>query len=99
MHSDSCVTVIRVLRTLETLMNQHCKNAKIVYNFLTKSKTVKDIIFLPDKKNKNHKLWKKYFSLSNGLITFSIVKKNKISNFLDNLQLFKIGLVGVVSRV
>jgi len=90
-HSDSCVTVIRGLRTLETRMNQHSKNAKIVYNFLTKSKTVKDIIFLPDKKNKNHKLWKKYFSLSNGLITFSIVNKNKISNFLDNLQLFKIG--------
>ena len=90
-HSDSCVTVIRGLRTLETRINQHSKNAKIVYNFLTKSKTVKDIIFLPDKKNKNHKLWKKYFSLSNGLITFSILKKNKISNFLDNLQLFKIG--------
>jgi len=90
-HSDSCVTAIRGLRTLETRMNQHSKNAQVVYNFLNKSKIVKDIIFLPDKKNKNHKLWKKYFSLSNGLITFSIVKKKNISYFLDNLQLFKIG--------
>ena len=46
---------------------------------------------MPDKKNKNHKLWKKYFSLSNGLITFSILKKKDISFFLDNLKLFKIG--------
>ena len=90
-HSDSCVTAIRGLRTLETRMNQHSKNAKVVYNFLNKNKIVKDIIFLPDKKNKNHKLWKKYFSLSNGLITFSILKKKDISFFLDNLKLFKIG--------
>ena len=90
-HSDSCVTAIRGLRTLETRMNQHSKNARVVYNFLNKNKIVKDIIFLPDKKNKNHELWKKYFSLSNGLITFSIFKKNDISDFLDNLKLFKIG--------
>ena len=90
-HSDSCVTAIRGLRTLETRMNQHSKNAQVVFNFLNKSKIVKDIIFLPDKKNKNHKLWQKYFSLSNGLITFSILKKKNISYFLDNLQLFKIG--------
>ena len=38
-----------------------------------------------------YKLWKKYFCLSNGLITFSILKKNNISDFLDNLQIFKIG--------
>ena len=90
-HSESCVTAIRGLRTLETRINQHSKNAQVIYNFLNKSKIVKDIIFLPDKKNKNHKLWKKYFSLSNGLITFSIVKKKDISYFLDNLRLFKIG--------
>ena len=80
-HSDSCVTAIRGLRTLETRMNQHSKNAKVVYNFLNKNKIVKDIIFLPDKKNKNHKLWKKYFSLSNGLITFSILKKKRYKFF------------------
>ena len=90
-HSDSCVTAIRGLKTLETRMSQHSKNAQVIYNFLNKSKIVKDIIFLPDKKNKSHKLWKKYFSLSNGLITFSILKKKNISYFLDNLQLFKIG--------
>jgi cystathionine beta-lyase len=90
-HSESCVTAIRGLRTLETRMNQHSKNAKLIYNFLNKSKIVRDIIFLPDKKNKNHKLWKKYFCLSNGLITFSILKKNNISDFLDNLKIFKIG--------
>ena len=72
-------------------MSQHSKNAQVIYNFLNKIKIVKDIIFLPDKKNKSHKLWKKYFSLSNGLITFSILKKKNISYFLDNLQLFKIG--------
>ena len=41
--------------------------------------------------NKNHKLWKKYHSLSNGLITFSLKNNAPIEKFIDNLKLFKIG--------
>ena len=48
-------------------------------------------MYLPDKGNKNYELWKKYYSLSNGLITFSIIKKGLIEKFIDNLEIFKIG--------
>ena len=41
--------------------------------------------------NKNYELWKKYYSLSNGLITFSIIKKGLVEKFIDNLKIFKIG--------
>ena len=41
--------------------------------------------------NKFHKLWKKYFNLHNGLITFSLKKKKNIKKFVDSLKLFKIG--------
>ena len=40
-------------------------------------KIVKNIKYLPDQENKNHKLWKKYHSINNGLITFAIKKKGK----------------------
>ena len=46
---------------------------------------------MPDKKNKYHRLWKKYYSLNNGLITFSLKKINKCEKFIDNLNLFKLG--------
>ena len=36
-------------------------------------------------------LWKKYYSISNGLITFSIIRKKLINKFVDKLRLFKIG--------
>ena len=35
--------------------------------------------------------WKKYHSTCNGLITFSIKKKKNIRNFINKLDLFKIG--------
>ena len=35
--------------------------------------------------NKNHKLWKKYHSLSNGLITFSLKNNAPVEKFIDNL--------------
>ena len=58
---------------------------------VTLSQSINEIYFLPDKKNIYHKLWKKYFKLGNGLITFSIKKFNNIESFIDNLTFFKIG--------
>ena len=36
-------------------------------------------------------MWKKYFTKSNGLISFAIRRYKKIEFFIDNLKLFKIG--------
>ena len=61
---------------------------KKIFDYLNSKNSVEQIIYLPDPKNKNHKLWKKYHNKSNGLITFSL-KKKKIEYFLDKLSLFK----------
>ena len=88
---ESCFVAIRGMRTLKIRLKNHQENALKVFQFLKKKKTVKNIYFLPDKDNKYHKLWKKYFKSANGLITFSIEKKRNISLFIDSLKLLKIG--------
>ena len=79
------------LKTLEVRMSKHSDNAKKIFDYLNSKNSVEQIIYLPDPKNKNHDLWKKYHKISNGLITFSLKKKAKIELFLDKLSLFKIG--------
>ncbi len=88
---ESCYVAIRGMRTLKIRLKNHQENALKVFQFLKEKKTVKNIYFLPDKDNKYHKLWKKYFKSANGLITFSIKKKKNISLFIDSLKLLKIG--------
>lgn len=88
---ESCYIAIRGMRTLRVRLRNHQENALKVFKFLKKNKTVKNIFFLPDIDNQYHKLWRKYFSSANGLITFSIIKKNTIESFVDSLELLKIG--------
>ena len=88
---DSCFYALRGLKTLKVRLDQHQKNAENVYNFLKQEKIVDKIFYLPDQSNIYHKLWKKYHSLNNGLITFSLKKKGDQQKFLDGLNYFKIG--------
>ena len=89
--SESCYSAFNGLRTLKIRIENHSKNASEIFNFLKSKKIVSNINYLPDKGNKNYELWKKYYSLSNGLITFSIIKKGLVEKFIDNLEIFKIG--------
>ena len=89
--SQSCFDATKGVRTIKIRLEKHHKNADKVFNFLKSRKIVKQILFLPDRKNKNHMNWKKYHSTCNGLITFSIKKKKNIRNFINKLDLFKIG--------
>ena len=88
---ESCFDAVKGLKTLPTRMRQHQLNSEFIYKFLKKLKTVDSLIYLPDKNNKYYKLWRKYHSLNNGLITFSLIKKNKIEKFVNNLKFFKLG--------
>ena len=89
--SESCYSAFNGLRTLKIRIENHGKNASEIFNFLKSKKIVSNIMYLPDKGNENYELWKKYYSLSNGLITFSIIKKGLVEKFIDNLKIFKIG--------
>ena len=63
-------------------MDTHSKNAFEIFKILNSHEIVKDIKYLPDEKNTNNRLWKKYHKINNGLITFSLKKK-------ENRELFK----------
>ncbi len=89
--TESCSLALRGLRTLDIRLNRHEENAKQIFKYLKKKKIVHKILFLPDRSNPNHKMWKKYFTRSNGLISFAMKKTKKIEFFIDNLELFKIG--------
>ncbi len=89
--SESCFDATKGVRTIKNRLETHNKNAEKVFDFLKSKKIIKQILYLPDRNNKNHKNWKKYHSLGNGLITFSIKNKKNIRNFINKLNLFKIG--------
>ena len=89
--SENCQLAIRGLRTLDSRLKEHQKNALEIFLHLQTKKCIKKILYLPDKNNKYFGLWKKYFHCSNGLITFAIEKKGSIEKFLDPLHFFKIG--------
>ncbi len=89
--AESCSYAMRGLKTLFLRLKKHESNAMVIFKYLQKKDSVKKIFFLPDKNNPNHERWKKYFNNSNGLITFAIKRNGNIENFLDSLNLFKIG--------
>ena len=89
--SESCFSAYKGLKTLGIRMDTHSKNAFEIFKILNSHEIVKDIKYLPDEKNTNNRLWKKYHKINNGLITFSLKKKGKIENFLNALNFFKIG--------
>lgn len=90
-HPESCNTAMRGLKTLNSRMEVHYKNAHKICQFLQKKRVVQKVYFPPNIKDNQHKLWKKYFSSGNGLLSFSILNNNNIRKFLNNLNLFKIG--------
>ena len=93
MSADEAYLIIRGLRTLDTRLNQHYENTKIVINFLKKQKKIKEILYPYKSSTKNYKLWKKYYSGATGLLSIVIKskKKSSIIKFVNSLELFGIG--------
>ena len=93
MSADEAYLIIRGLRTLDVRLKKHSENAKTVINFLKKQKKIKEILYPYKPSSKNYKLWKKYYSGSNGLFSIVIKSTNKSSvfKFVNSLELFGIG--------
>jgi cystathionine beta-lyase len=93
MSSDEAYLIIRGLRTLDVRLKQHYENTKIIINFLKKQKKIKEILYPHNPSSKNYKLWKKYYSGANGLLSIVIKSKKKstVIKFINSLQLFGIG--------
>ena len=93
MSADEAYLIIRGLRTLDVRLKQHYENTKKVINFLKKQKKIKEILYPYKPNSKNYKLWKKYYSGANGLLSIVIKSKKKSSviKFINSLELFGIG--------
>ena len=93
MSADEAYLIIRGLRTLDVRLKKHTENTKTVINFLKKQKKIKEILYPYKPSSRNYKLWKKYYSGSNGLFSIVIKSKNKPSvfKFVNSLELFGIG--------
>ena len=93
MSADEAYLIIRGLRTLDVRLKKHTENTKTVINFLKKQKKIKEILYPYKPSSRNYKLWKKYYSGSNGLFSIVIKSKSKPSvfKFVNSLELFGIG--------
>jgi len=93
MSADEAYLIIRGLRTLDVRLKQHFENTKEIINFLKKQKKIKEILYPHKPSSKNYKLWKKYYSGANGLLSIVIKSKKKSSviKFINSLELFGIG--------
>ena len=93
MSADEAYLIIRGLRTLDVRLKKHHENAKVIINFLKRQKKIKEILYPYKPTTKNFKLWKKYYSGANGLLSIIIKSKKKSSviKFVNSLELFGIG--------
>jgi len=93
MSADEAYLIIRGIRTLDVRLAKHYENAKIIINFLKKQKKIKEILYPHLPSSKNYKLWKKYYSGGNGLLSIVIKSKKQSSviKFVNSLKLFGIG--------
>jgi len=93
MSADEAYLIIRGLRTLDTRLNQHYHNTKIVIDFLKKHRKITEILYPHKPNSKNYKLWKKYYTGATGLFSIVVKSKNKSSviKFVNSLELFGIG--------
>ncbi len=93
MSADEAYLIIRGLRTLDIRLQKHYENTKVIINFLKKNKKIKEILYPYKPSSKNYKLWKKYYTGANGLLSIVIKSKKKSSviKFVNSLQLFGIG--------
>lgn len=93
MSADEAYLIIRGLRTLDIRLKQHFENTKKVISFLKKQKKIKEILYPHNPSSKSYKLWKKYYTGANGLLSIVIKSKKKSSviKFVNSLELFGIG--------
>ena len=90
--SENSFLALRGLKTLPVRLQNHYENALKLYEYMKKSNLFLDIIYPAVKDHKDYKIWKKYHSIGNGLITFEIKRKDKpLEIFIDTLRLFKLG--------
>ena len=81
--------LLKGLETLEYRINQHCKNASKVAEFLAQHQSVEKTIYPGLNSHPQYELAKKQMTQPGSIVTFCI-KGDKAFNFINNLKLFDI---------
>jgi len=91
---QDCYLAVRGLKTLDVRLEKHQKSAIEIAEFLESKDEIAQVIYPGLPSFKQHDRYKKYFSGANGLISFVFKSEysiEQIRNFVDSLQLFKLG--------
>ena len=85
--------VNRGLSTLGVRMEQHCKNAQEIAEYLSKSKYVKKVNYPGLPGTKNHEIAKKQMSLFGGMLSFeTALTFEQTKKFVDSLKVFTLAV-------
>ena len=90
----SSYMVQRGMRTAKVRMDHCFKSAVDLASWLEKRPEVSKVLYPALKSDKNHKLWKQYFTGAAGLFTVVLDKKypkNVLARMLDKLHLYTMG--------
>ena len=83
---------LRGLKTLHIRMDHHCGSALKIANFLDRHKKVKDVLYPGLKTHAGHKTAKKQMKAFGGVVSFRLTNRLACKQFLNNLDLCKIGV-------
>ena len=93
--SQDCYIASRGLKTLAVRLQKHGENAQKLAKYLQQRDEVEQVIAPFVSSHPQYKLWQKYFTKAQGLISFTLKKdfqsEAKIHKFIDSLKLFHLG--------
>ncbi|MDA0986738.1 MAG: PLP-dependent aspartate aminotransferase family protein [Bacteroidetes bacterium] len=78
---------LRGTKTLTVRMKQHCQNAEIIAEWLTKQKKIKKVNYPGLKKHPQHEMVKKQMSHAGAMISFDLGSLINAKKFLKNVEL------------
>ena len=85
---------MRGLRTLSLRLKEHGSAALEIASFLEKRPEIEQVFYPALPSFPQYDRYKKYFNAANGLLSFNLkagFTKSQIRNFINNLQIFKLG--------
>jgi len=91
---QDCYIALRGLRTLKVRLEEHEKSAYKIAQWLEKQEVVDCVIHPGLESHPQHSLWKRDFSGSSGLFSFTFKEPystDKIAKFINSLKMFALG--------
>lgn len=92
--SKDCILALKGLKTLKIRLKEHEQNAFFLASWLESQKIVEKVLYPALKSHPQHDLYKRFFKGSSGLFGVILKKEvspEKITTFLNSLNLFGLG--------